>query len=136
LRRAKVVRLMTEPAQTSGWKLDRDQRARLLQRVPPTWPDVVADHVTLWPMSVNAPAPGAVVAELVGRRDDGAGVEAMVVAIDGSTDRPDGSIYHITWSLDRRRGREARDSNDVLAELGWEPLAFDEPLVLHPARWG
>ncbi len=40
------------------------------------------------------------------------GVEAMVVAIDGTTDRPDGSTYHITWSLGD--GRRARESNDVL----------------------
>jgi hypothetical protein len=31
----------------TGWKLDSNERAQLLERFPPTWPDVIADHVTL-----------------------------------------------------------------------------------------
>src|SRR3546814_9902597 len=50
--------------------------------------------------------------------DDGEGLQALIVSIDGSTDRPDGSTYHITWSLDRSRGRKAVQSNDVIAERG------------------
>ena len=32
----------------------------------------------------------------------------MVVELDGTTDRPDGSTYHITWSLGpgRKRARK------------------------------
>ena len=41
--------------------------------------------------------------------------------IDGTTDRPDGSTYHITWSLGP--GRQARESNDVLRERGWEAIS-------------
>jgi hypothetical protein len=43
----------------------------------------------------------------VGEADDGAGVQALVVRIGGTTERPDGAIYHITWSL--AEGREARE---------------------------
>lgn len=41
-----------------GWKLDRRERAQLLVRFPPHWPDVIADHVTLArvPRSVPPPA--------------------------------------------------------------------------------
>ena len=62
----------------------------------------------------------------------GAGVEAMVVAIDGTSDRPDGSTFHITWSLDP--GREAKESNDVLRDRGWtaiDPVA----VTVIPARF-
>ena len=31
----------------TGWKLEEWQRAELLDRLPPLWPDVIADHVTL-----------------------------------------------------------------------------------------
>jgi hypothetical protein len=57
----------------------------------------------------------------------------MVVTIDGSTDRPDGSTYHITWSLSP--GRLARESNDVLRDKGWQK--FDEPIPvkLTPERF-
>ena len=57
----------------------------------------------------------------------------MVVAIEGETGRPDGSTWHITWSLGP--GRKAKESNDVIAARGW--TAFDEPVPLRlvPARW-
>src|SRR5919202_396709 len=88
----------------TGWKLDREQRKELLQQFPPLYRGVVADHVTLQSKaSAGAPLPDETMGEIVGRADDGAGVEAMVVRIDGTTDRPDGSTYHITWSLGEGR---------------------------------
>lgn len=121
---------------TTGWKLDRAQREDLLVRYPPRYGEGVADHVTLLSNAAGGaqadpPAPVGE-ARIVGRADDGLGVEAFVVSIDGSTDRPDGSTWHITWSL--AEGRAAKESNAVLAARGWEPL--DGPLLmLEPARW-
>src|SRR3546814_13760953 len=110
----------------TGWKLDRNVRAQLLERFPPTWPDVIADHVTLQAgASANEPLPAQEAAEIVGKVDDGVGLQALIVSIDGRTDRPDGSTYHITWSLDRSRGRTAIQSNDVIAERGREAWATD-----------
>lgn len=121
----------------TGWKVDRADRERLLAKIKPRWPEVVADHVTLdAKASSRTPLPPSVSAVIVGEADDGIGLQAMVVAIDGSTDRPDGSTYHITWSLDRDKGRKAVESNAVIRELGWR--SFDEPipLQLRPARFG
>ena len=119
-----------------GWKLDRAQRRELLARFPPKYRDEVADHVTLaTKVPRKAELPGDVAAEIVGRADDGNGVEAMVVRLEGTTDRPDGSTYHITWSLDKARGRKAKESNDVIARLGWEPIDPPIPVKLTPARW-
>jgi hypothetical protein len=121
----------------TGWKLDREQRAALLQRLPPVWPDVIADHITL---NSDVPAdeslPNATEAEIVGSADDDNGLQAMVVAIGGTTVRPDGGTYHITWSLDRSRGREAVESNDVIAARGWQPLPEPIPIQIEPARFG
>jgi hypothetical protein len=117
-----------------GWKLDRDQRAELLQQFPPVYPNVDADHVTLKVRtSPDAALPGETVGEIVGRTDDGKGVEALVVRIDGTTDRPDGSTYHITWSL--KDGRKAKESNDVLRARGWQQFELPMPVILHPAYW-
>ena len=117
-----------------GWKLDRGQRRELLQQFPPKFPKVVADHVTLHSKAArDAPLPQETEGEIVGRTDDGQGVEAMVVAIGGTTDRPDGSTYHITWSL--ADGRRARESNDVLREQEWERFDLPMPVRLEPARW-
>lgn len=121
----------------TGWMLDKADRTRLLERFPPDWPDVIADHITLNIQAAQCdPLPGAVRAEIVGGVSDGEGLQAMVVAIEGSTARPDGSVYHITWSLDRQRGRKPVESNKVVAERGWRPLEEPIPIRILPARWG
>ena len=117
-----------------GWKLDRGQRTGLLDRFPPRYGKVVADHVTLAAkVHRDTPLPDEVPAEAVGRIDDGKGVEALVVAFGGSTDRPGGGTYHITWSLGP--GRKAVESNDALAGGVWQPLPEPVPLKLEPARF-
>lgn len=117
-----------------GWKLDPEQRKDLLKELEPRYGKVVADHVTLAAkVSRDTPLPDGITAEAIGRIDDDLGVEALVVSIDGSTDRPDGSTYHITWSLGP--GRSAKESNDVLANAPWQPLREPIPLELTPERW-
>jgi hypothetical protein len=57
----------------------------------------------------------------------------MVVELDGTTGRPDGSTYHITWSLGP--GRKARESNDLLRDRGWQNISAPIPIELEPARF-
>lgn len=118
---------------TTGWKLDRRQRDELLRQYPPRYATVVADHVTLKAQENSEAAPPPIgTARIVGRADDQCGVEAMVVEIDGGTTRPDGGTWHITWSL--AEGRRARESNDVIAMRGCDPLE-GPALRLTPAMW-
>lgn len=125
---------MAKPGSVIGWKLDRVEREALLRRFPPAYSEVVADHVTLRVGATAAtPLPRPVEAAIVGRADDGDGLECLVVGLDGTTDRPDGSTYHVTWSLGP--GRRARESNDLLRERGWTPLPAPVPLTLKPARF-
>ena len=116
-----------------GWRLHERDRASLLSRFPPQYQQVVADHVTFGRKSAGLTLPDIPVAEVVGRADDGAGVEALVVALGGSTDRPTGGTYHITWSL--AEGREARESNDVIAEQGWDHIGETTTVRLQPSEW-
>jgi len=121
-------------ASVIGWKLDREQRKELLLQFPPKFSEVVADHVTLTArVARSSGLPSETLGEIVGRAEDGKGVEAMVVSIAGTTDRPDGSTYHITWSLEK--GRRAKESNDVIREFGWEPIELPVPVMLQPARF-
>jgi hypothetical protein len=124
---------MAKPGSVIGWKLDRGEREQLLARFAPRYQQAVADHVTLETNAESKPLPPEVSAEILGRADDGAGVEAMVVALDGSTDRPDGSTFHITWSLGP--GRRAKESNHVIRDRGWQ--RFDAPIrvTITPARF-
>jgi hypothetical protein len=123
---------MAKPGSVIGWTLDQEERAGLLERYPPRYANVVAHHVTLATDAANRDLPPGVRAAIVGRGDDGSGVEAMVVTIDGDSARPDGSTFHITWSLGD--GRRARESNDVLKKRGWDELDHPIPITLTPAR--
>ncbi len=123
---------MHRPGSVIGWSVDRGERQALLDRFPPRYAEPVADHVTLETGAERKPLPPDVKAEIVGRADDGKCVEALVVAIDGTTDRPDGSTFHITWSLDP--GRRAKESNDVIRDHGWNELE-PQPVTIRPARF-
>ena len=114
-----------------GWKLGTDERAQLLDRFPPRYTTVIADHVTL--RVGEGELPQRPTARIVGRADDGESLECLVVELDGTTDRPDGSTYHITWSLGQ--DRKARESNDVLRDQGWEHLPAPIDFKLEPARF-
>ena len=117
-----------------GWALHPEDREALLEAFPPAYGKVVADHVTLSLTSLmKGGLPTARSGEVVGETDDGAGVQALVVRIEGTTDRPDGSTYHLTWSLGP--GRRAVESNDVLRERGWTPIDPPRPIRLEPRRW-
>jgi hypothetical protein len=125
---------MAKPGTVIGWKLPRGERDRLLQRFPPKYENVIADHVTLRSgVTPETPLPPHVDARIVGRADDGKSLECLVAELDGTTDRPDGSTYHITWSLGPRR--RAVESNDVLREQGWERISRPIPIELEPARF-
>lgn len=110
----------------SGWELPADERDRLLAQVPPHYERLVAHHVTYqFGAGADVPLPTATEAEVIGCADDGEGVQALVVAIDGTSDRPDGSTYHITWSL--ADGRRPVEANDIIHDYGWRPV---EPVTV------
>lgn len=125
---------MAKPGTVTGWKLPPDERSALLDRFPPKYDNVVGDHVTLRAGATpDTPLPRTPDARIVGRADDGRSLECLVVELDGTTDRPDGSTYHITWSLGP--GRRAVESNDLLRERGWKPVAAPIAVELQPARF-
>jgi hypothetical protein len=112
----------------TGWLVDPAARDDLLARLPPRYARVVAHHVTLKFGDRAAQPPQDTAGEIVGEADDGRGVQAMVVRIGAGVDRPDGGVFHITWSL--ADGREAKESNDVIATHGWRPLPAPIPVRL------
>ena len=120
-----------EAGMVTGWKVPPHERERLLKRFAPRYENVIADHVTL--LAGGTQLPSKPEARVVGRADDRRSLECLVVELDGTTDRPDGSTYHITWSLGA--GRKPIESNDVLRDQGWEPVEVPIPVELEPARF-
>lgn len=93
----------------SGWKLsDRDF---LLTLFPPRNERVLAHHIT---QSLMGKLPEPVRATIIGYSSQD-GLEALVVEVNGSQERLDGSTYHITWSCDPTRFKP-KDSNAMLRE--------------------
>lgn len=126
---------MAKPGTVTGWTLPEVERELLLRQFPPKYENVVADHVTLRVGATEeTPLPKKPASSrVVGHADDGKSLECLVVEIDGTFDRPDGSTYHITWSLGP--GRRARESNDLLMNGGWNPIEAAIPVELTPARF-
>ena len=116
-----------------GWKLDLAGRTELLARFPPVYAETVADHVTFGRKSKAPAMPTAGRATVVGRADDGRGLEALVVEVNGTTGRWDGGTYHVTWSLGP--GRKAKESNEVIVAQGWQPVDGRPGAGLIPAEW-
>lgn len=126
---------MAKPGTVTGWKLPQVDRELLLELFPPRYERLDADHVTLRSGATSkTPLPKKPESSnVLGRADDGESLECLVVEIDGTTERPDGSTYHITWSLGS--GRRARESNDLLRDQGWESIEKPIPVELTPARF-
>lgn len=126
---------MAKPGTVTGWKLSDVDRELLLRQFPPRYENVVADHVTLRSDATpETPLPARPdSSKVIGRADDGRSLECLVVEIDGTTDRPDGSTFHITWSMGP--GRRARESNDLLRDRGWKYIEAPIAIDLEPARF-
>lgn len=104
-----------------GWELSDRTRAQLLARFPASYERVIAHHVTQkFGVTDQEPLPTATQGVIVGIADDGAGVQALVLEIDGTSARPGGGDYHVTWSL--APGRKPVESNQVIREFGVQPL--------------
>ena len=119
-------------ARPVGWILTKESRSALLDRFPPRHEDVIAHHVTLWSRKAGKRVPPPASFAVVGHADDGRGNEALVVSVDGTTDRPDGGTFHITWSIDPDSALAPKHSNDLLAEADWSTLDAPIPFEAEP----
>lgn len=112
---------------------DAVERNELLRMFKPKYPKVYAHHITYSLKNKDKTNPPDVQsAEIVGWADSGDGIEAAVVSIDGSTERPSGGTYHITWSLDPEKYKP-KDSNSLIGK-GWTKLAKPIPISLTPTQ--
>lgn len=98
----------------TAYVLDQSSRDALVQKFPPKYEKFIGHHVTVqFGIGKDAKVPAPAQLKVVGYVDSEDGLEALVVAVNGDTTRPDGKIFHITWSLDPTKYNPV-DSNIVL----------------------
>jgi hypothetical protein len=81
---------------------------------------------------MDTPLPTLTRGKIVGICTDFKTLEALVISIGGTTNRPDGSTYHCTWSLDKAV-RQAVDSNTLLKEIGYHKFLHPMMIDIEPA---
>lgn len=115
-----------------GWELDAVSRAALLARFPQKYSKLIAHHVT-FKFGVNDESLMPILhsSKVVGYVDDGVGIEGLIVEINGTTARPDGSTYHITWSLNPTTHRPVH-TNHAIKTHGWNKLSQPINILIKP----
>jgi len=123
--------------------LDNDSRNALKEEYPPQFEKFIGHHVTVkFGARDTDPEPEHGEYWVVGyayekeRRPNGSGIEALIVSIKyphesrGHTERDDGEVYHITWSLGA--GYTPKDSKRV-AKQGWQKRMDPIKINMEPA---
>lgn len=103
-----------------AFELSGESRSKLRAQFPPKFSDFIGHHITYrFGVKSDLPLPETTDIKVVGYACNDEGIEALVVEVDGTTVRPDGKTFHITWSLDRDAGFKPVKSNDLVAG-GWD----------------
>ena len=110
----------------TAYTLMNVSRKKLYLLYPPKYPEFVGHHITEeFGVSAGAEKPDdPTLVEIVGYIDNGDGLEGFLVEVDGTSDRPSGGKYHITWSIDRSKGYKPYNTNDFI----------DQAEPIHPIR--
>jgi hypothetical protein len=122
----------------TGWALNEVEMSALRRHMHiPKFPDVRGHHVThTFGVGPEHPLPAELSGTICGYASDDKGVEALILRIGGTTKRPDGSVFHVTWSLDKSAGYSSADSNKIIAERGWSPFKSCLLVItLEPRYW-
>lgn len=105
----------------NGWELELSERRKVYEVIKPVYNDLY------WQRLVCAfnvtEAPTAICGEVMGWFDKDEGQQLVIFAIDGSLYRPDGRLYHLSWSRDYAiMGRKPYQSYTALEITEWQPV--------------
>jgi len=99
----------------TGYKLTKESRAKLREVYPPSNPTWLGHHITeKYGVPADYPPPKKPSNVFVIGLLEDEGIEGFLVSIDGSTIRPSGGKYHITWSIDEGKGRKPVETNKLV----------------------
>jgi hypothetical protein len=104
-----------------SYKLTEMSRNLLLAKFSPKFENVSVHHITYrWGVKKDAGLPPEISSVKVIGYASNEHIECLVCLVDGTTDRIDGSTYHITISYDSHSA--AKDSNDLLQNTSYERI--------------
>lgn len=112
----------------TGYEIEKGSRNKLMVLYPPKYPHVLGHHITEQFGVKDGEAPKQPKQVLIiGYIDNGEDVEGFLVEVDGTTDRPSGGKYHITWSIDRSKGAKPVHTNQYTneAKMLKRPIEID-----------
>lgn len=96
----------------TGYELTSDSRNMLLSKFPPKNPTVLGHHITeQFGVPSDHPPPSEPSEVLVIGYIEVEGLQGLLVSVDGRVHRPTGGKYHVTWSIDKEKGRKPVDTN-------------------------
>lgn len=113
----------------TGWAVP--DMVRVIKRLehPCTYARCIIHHCThTFGVKEDFPIPLKVPAFILGFADDGSGVQCAIMEMGGTSERPDGSVFHITWSL--AEGRKAVESNELAQRWMRERHTLDPDLQI------
>ena len=85
----------------TAFMINDQTKEAILKRFPPQYPRISADHITYeYDVSDFGTLHHPHSVEITAIADDGNGIQALIVSVDGKQYKPDGNPYHITISYD------------------------------------
>lgn len=99
----------------TGFEIFPEDREALARRYPPKNATWLGHHITEKfgvPANQDPPPPPKSVVIVEYLEDEG--IEGFLVEVNGSVHRPSGGKYHLTWSIDKTKGRRPADTNKIV----------------------
>jgi hypothetical protein len=113
----------------SGWELELSERRKIYAAIKPVYNDVYP-HYLVHQFNATEP-PTATSGTVIGWWDKDEGEQLVIFQIDGALNRPDGSLYRLSWSRDHTKlGVRKPLQSWVVPDLsGWQRL--DQPFTVN-----
>lgn len=102
----------------TAYPLPQSYHDMLEERIPYAFSEKFGDHITVqFPYNIKREGPIPDIESVIkpyAVLTDGENIECVMVTVDGMPARPDGSFYHITWSIHDRTKTKPIESNNII----------------------
>lgn len=119
----------------TAYLIPEKERKKILSMFAPSFEKVILHHITHEFGVEESSPPDCKKANIIGFSkyvdEIGKGIEAFVVEVCGNLKRPDGKIYHITFSLSPEKYKPYF-SNEIIKKYGFRKLEKPVEIKIEP----